>query len=71
VSVNLQIDADGNGLLKITLDPDRSQQPERITLHIPDGFSQVRREGEDADFIKGRTLSLPFMPQQQIHLLRR
>ncbi len=71
VSVNLQIDADGSGLLKITLDPDRSQQPERITLHIPDGFSQVRREGEDAALIKGKTLSLPFMPQQQIHLLRR
>jgi hypothetical protein len=69
VSINLEIDGDGNGVLTVAFDTGRSQQPGQINLYIPDGFTYFQFDGQDRIKIEEGKVALSFTTNQIIRLL--
>jgi hypothetical protein len=68
VTLDLSLDAAGDGALHLTFDTTRSQQPKRILLYRPEGFTRVILE-DRAETAATTKIELPFVAQQTIRLL--
>ncbi len=70
VSLSLTLDEAGTGVLNLAFETGRSQQPDAVVLHLPEGFTRVESDGCDIPEIAKGQYRIPFLASQLIRLLR-
>ncbi|MEQ8675306.1 MAG: hypothetical protein RLP44_21685 [Aggregatilineales bacterium] len=69
VSLDLSFDESVNAVLKLTVETQRTQQPEAVTVYLPDGYAQIQLDRHEITPVSGKTVTIPFQ-NQVIRLMR-